>query len=157
MNRLFATDDGWTGIVLRVGLAVVMFPHGAQKLLGWFGGPGLTTTMTVFTSGMHLPAFVAALVIAVEVAGPVGLFVGALTRIAALGIACEMVGAVALVHWPNGFFMNWMGKQAGEGFEYHILMITIAVAIMITGAGRWSVDRAVQKRERARPGEREAA
>lgn len=147
MNKLFATNDSYAGLILRVGLGAVMFPHGAQKLLGWFGGPGFSTTLSMFTAQMHIPAALAVLVIAAESLGAVGLIVGLCARVAAFGIFCDMAGAVALVHWPNGFFMNWMGKQAGEGFEYHLLAIAISLAIMIGGAGRWSIDRAIGKRQ----------
>ena len=146
MRELFKTDESWTGLVLRVALGGVMLPHGAQKLLGWFGGPGFSQAMNMFTAQMHLPAGLAYLVIIVESFGAVGLLLGFFTRVAAFGILCDMVGAIALVHWPNGFFMNWSGKQAGEGFEYHLLAIAISLAVMFKGSGRWSVDRALAKR-----------
>lgn len=120
-----------------------MFPHGAQKALGWFGGPGCSQTMGLFTDQLHLPAALALLVIAAEFLGSLGLIAGFLTRVAAFGIACNMVGAILLVHLPNGFFMNWTGQQAGEGFEFHILAIGIALALLIGGGGKASVDRAI--------------
>jgi len=144
MKRVMATDDSWAGLILRVGLGVVMFPHGAQKMLGWFEGPGFDAAMAGFTTQMQLPTLLGALVIMAEFFGSLGLLVGAFARIAAFGITCVMLGAIALVHWQNGFFMNWGGKQPGEGFEYHLLAITIGVVIMIVGAGRWSVDRVMQ-------------
>jgi len=143
MNALLRTDDAWSSLVLRVVLGVVMFPHGAQKLFGWFGGYGFSGTMGAFTGQMHIPAVVAFLVIMAESVGAVMLVVGAVTRFAAFGIACVMVGAIWLVHLPNGFFMNWSGKQAGEGYEYHLLMLAMSVALMIAGGGKWSVDRAI--------------
>jgi putative oxidoreductase len=146
VDRIFMTDDNWTSLVLRLGLGLVMFPHGAQKALGWFGGSGFTQTLSMFTTHMHLPAALTVLVIAAEFLGPLGLIVGLFTRIAAFGLFCNMVGAVALVHWKNGFFMNWMGKQPGEGFEYHLLAIAIALALMIAGGGRLSLDRALARR-----------
>jgi len=146
MKKLFMTDDSWSYLILRLALGCVMFPHGAQKLLGWFGGPGFSTAMAGFTTKMHIPAALAVLVIIAESFGALGLIVGLGARIAAFGIMCDMIGAVALVHWPNGLFMNWSGKQAGEGFEYHILAIAISVAILIAGAGRWSIDREIGKR-----------
>jgi putative oxidoreductase len=146
MIKLFMTDDGWSWLILRVALGVVMFPHGAQKLLGWFGGPGFSHAMAMFTTQMHVPAAIALLVIIGESFGAVGLIVGLFSRIAAFGILCNMLGAVAMVHWHNGFFMNWSGKQAGEGFEFHLLAIAMSLAILIGGAGRWSVDRAIGKR-----------
>lgn len=146
IKKLLATDDSWTGLILRVTLGTVMFPHGAQKLLGWFGGPGFGPTITSFATHMHIPAAVALLVIGAESLGAVGLILGLFSRIAALGILCVMLGAVAMVHWPYGFFMNWSGTQAGEGFEYHLLASAISVAVLLKGGGRWSVDGALAKR-----------
>jgi len=146
MRELFQTDNSWTGSILRVTLGAVMFPHGAQKLLGWFGGPGYSQAMAMFTTQMHIPAALAVLVIAGESLGAVGLIIGLFSRVAAFGILCDLSGAIALVHWNNGFFMNWSGKQAGEGFEYHLLAIAISLAVLFKGGGRGSVDRALAKR-----------
>ena len=143
MKKLFETNGGWSSLILRLGLGIAMFPHGMQKLFGWFGGYGFLGSFHFFTDKMHIPAFLALLVIAAESLGSVALITGFLTRIAAFGIACDMIGAIALVHWSNGFFMNWNGQNAGEGFEYHILAIAIALALMITGAGNWSIDRLI--------------
>jgi putative oxidoreductase len=140
---LFATDGGWSSFVLRLTLGVVMFAHGAQKVLGWFGGTTLPVTINTFTEKMHMPLGIVLLVIAAEFLGGLGLIVGLLTRIAAFGIACDMAGAVALVHWHNGFFMNWFGKKAGEGFEYHLLVIAIGIALIIRGGGALSIDKAI--------------
>ena len=145
MRKFFETHDSLPQFILRVTLGVVMFPHGAQKLLGWFGGPGFAGMMNMFTQKMGIPAALAFLVIITESLGSVGLIVGFLTRLAAFGIFCIMVVAIAMVHWPNGFFMNWAGNQPGEGFEYHLLVIGIAIVLMIWGAGRWSVDRVVAR------------
>lgn len=146
LNALFRTDDDSASLILRVMLGVVFFPHGAQKVLGWFGGFGLEGTLGFFTQTMGLPLAVAALVIAAEFLGSLGLITGLLTRLAAFGILCVMTGAIFLVHLPNGFFMNWGGNQAGEGFEYHLLAIAIAVALMFKGGGRWSLDRLIARR-----------
>jgi putative oxidoreductase len=137
---LFATPPSLAGPVLRLGLAVVMFPHGAQKALGWFGGRGFDAQMEAFTGGMGLPWVLALLVIAAEFLGPIALVLGLLTRVAAFGIGCVMAGAIAMVHTEHGFFMNWTGSQAGEGFEYHLLAIAIALALVILGGGRASLD-----------------
>lgn len=123
-----------------------MFPHGAQKLLGWYGGFGFSGTMGFFTETMHLPWLIAFLIIIGEVFGSLGLLVGFLTRFSAASIGVIMMGAITMVHLPNGFFMNWFGKQAGEGYEYHLLVIGIAVALLITGAGRWSVDQVIAEK-----------
>lgn len=149
VRRFFETNNGWDSLILRVGLGAVIFPHGAQKLLGWYGGFGFAGTMGFFTEQMHLPWLVAFLVIMGESLGSLGLIAGFLTRFTALSLAVIMVGAVVTVHLPNGFFMNWSGKQAGEGFEYHLLVITMSVVLLITGAGRWSVDRLIAARVRA--------
>jgi putative oxidoreductase len=144
-KRLFATPDDRAALVLRLVLGGVMLPHGAQKVLGWFGGPGLSGTMEFFTGTMGIPAPFAALAIAAESLGALALLAGAGTRVAALGIAAVMAGAVAMVHLPNGFFMNWFGNQKGEGFEYHLLAIGIAAALVVRGGGAWSVDRRIAR------------
>jgi len=143
MKALFQTDDGLAGFILRVTLGLVMFPHGAQKLLGWFGGFGFDGTMGFFTQKMGLPWIIAFLIIIGESFGSLGLLAGFLTRFAAASLAVIMLGAITMVHVPHGFFMNWGGLQQGEGYEYHLLVIGIAVALLITGGGRWSVDRVV--------------
>src|SRR5215475_3764705 len=110
LRKLMQTDDDAGMLIVRVFLGLVMFPHGAQKLLGWFGGGGFAATLQGMTS-MGLPAVIVLLV---------------------------MVGAILTVHIHNGFFMNWMGNQKGEGFEYHLLAIGMAVAVMVKGSGRLS-------------------
>jgi putative oxidoreductase len=126
--------------VVRVVLGIVMFMHGSQKMLGWFGGYGFSGTMGFFT-GMGIPAPFAVLAISAEFFGGMGLIVGFLGRIAAFGIMCNMIVAIAMVHRHNGFFMNWAGNQKGEGFEYHLLAIAMTVAILIEGSGSLSIDR----------------
>jgi putative oxidoreductase len=148
MKTLFQTDEAWSSLILRVMLGVVMFPHGAQKLLGWFGGFGFAGTMGFFTDKMHLPAVIVFLVIMGESFGSLGLILGFLTRFTAASFLLIMLGAIAMVHWPNGFFMNWAGKQAGEGFEYHLLVISMSLALLIAGGGKWSVDGAIAKKLR---------
>jgi putative oxidoreductase len=146
MKAFFQTDDSWTGLILRLTLGLVMFPHGAQKLLGWYGGFGFDGTLGFFTEKMGLPWIIAFLIIMGESFGSLGLLVGFLTRFSAASIGVIMLGAIALVHWPNGFFMNWFGKQAGEGYEYHLLVLGIAVVLTIVGGGRWSVDQQIAQR-----------
>jgi putative oxidoreductase len=140
MKALFQTDDSWTGLVLRLTLGLVMFPHGAQKLLGWYGGFGFSGTMGFFTETMHMPWIIAFLVIVGEFFGSLGLIVGLLTRFTAASFIVIMLGAITTAHIQNGFFMNWSGKQPGEGYEYHLLAIGIGLALVLTGAGKWSVD-----------------
>jgi putative oxidoreductase len=143
-KKLMTTSNDVALTTLRLVLGIVFFAHGAQKMLGWFGGFGFHGTMGFFEH-MGMPAPVAFLIICTEFFGGLGLIVGLLTRIAALGIGVEMIGAIFMVHLPNGFFMNWMGTQKGEGFEYHLLAIAIAAALLLRGAGAFSVDRALSK------------
>ncbi|HXX15347.1 MAG TPA: DoxX family protein [Candidatus Eremiobacteraceae bacterium] len=145
ISKLLATDNSAATTLLRVVLGVVFFAHGAQKVLGWFGGYGFKGTLQFFTGVMHIPEPFAVLAIAAEFLGGLGLLFGVLTRIAAFGIACNMVVAIAMVHARNGFFMNWSGAQKGEGFEFHLLVIAVAVYLLIKGAGAVSVDRALSR------------
>jgi putative oxidoreductase len=140
---IFATDDSTATAILRLVLGIVFFAHGAQKMLGWFGGFGFSGTMGYFTGAMHIPAPLAFLAIAAEFFGGLGLILGFLTRIAAFGIAVNMLVAIATVHSAFGFFMNWSGNQKGEGFEYHLLVLAMTAFLMIRGAGAFSVDRAL--------------
>ena len=142
-RKLITTDDNPATLILRLVLGVVFFAHGAQKLLGWFGGPGFSGTMGMFTGYLHIPAPLAFLAIAAEFFGGLGLILGFLTRIAAFGIAVNMLVAIATVHHSYGFFMNWTGTQKGEGFEYHLLVLAITAYLIIRGAGAFSVDRAI--------------
>lgn len=146
MVKMFlATNGRHSSIFLRVLMAAVMFPHGAQKALGAFGGHGFEATMKSFTEDQGLPWIVAFLVIVAEFLGAIGLFFGFLTRLCALGIGCVMVGAIVKVHAANGLFMNWFGNQAGEGYEYHLLAIAICIALFLDGGGRFSADRALSQ------------
>jgi putative oxidoreductase len=123
-------------LILRLTAAIVLWPHGAQKALGLFGGPGLAGAVAGMSGHLGLPAAVVYLVVAVEFIGPILLVLGVITRIAALGMAIDMACAAILVHAPNGFFMNFSGKQAGEGVEYFILLVGIGLALAVAGPGR---------------------
>lgn len=136
----FKTDGSWAGLILRIGLGMVIFAHGAQKLLGWFGGNGFEGTMGFFTEMMGLPWLVAFLVIIGESLGSLGLVAGFLTRLTAASFIVIMLGAIATVHWPHGFYMNWFGQQQGEGFEFHLLVVAMSAALVVIGGGKWSVD-----------------
>jgi putative oxidoreductase len=141
LRRLIATDRSTATFVLRLVLALVMFPHGAQKVFGWFGGYGFSGTLGHFTATLGIPAFFAVLVFAAELLGPIGLLVGAFSRVAAAGLVAVMTGAIFMAHLRHGFFMNWTGAQGGEGYEYHLLVIGISLALLLAGSGRWSFDR----------------
>jgi putative oxidoreductase len=140
-RKLMSTSNDGTLALLRIALGVTFLAHGAQKMLGWFGGYGFQGTMGFFTHSMGIPAPLAFLAICAEFFGGLGLLVGFLSRIAALGIVVNMLVAVVMVHGSNGFFMNWSGNQKGEGFEYHLLAIALGAAVMIGGAGALSIDR----------------
>uniref|UniRef100_C6DZN5 DoxX family protein n=1 Tax=Geobacter sp. (strain M21) TaxID=443144 RepID=C6DZN5_GEOSM len=142
-ERILATRDDINLTIIRVFLGLVFFPHGAQKMLGWFGGPGFSGTMQMFTQNMKVPAVFAFLAICAEFLGSLGLVTGLCTRIAAFGILANMIVAIFMVHLPNGFFMNWTGKQAGEGFEYHLLVLGMALALIVGGGGKASLDRKI--------------
>jgi putative oxidoreductase len=145
LRKLIHTHQDYLLTLLRVCLGIVFFAHGAQKVLGWWGGHGYSATLSSFTQGMGIPVALAHLAILTEFLGGIGLFFGLLTRVAALGIAAVMAVAIFLVHAPNGLFMNWAGNQAGEGFEFHLLAIAISLTLLARGAGAWSVDRIIEK------------
>ena len=145
MKGLLKTSNSVVDLFLRLALAAVIFPHGAQKVLGWFGGYGLAGTWGFFTQKLGIPGYLAALVFAAEFLGPIGLFFGFLTRVAAFGIFCVMATAAWMVHAKVGFFMNWAGTMpAGkEGFEFHILAIALCIAVIARGGGALSIDGAI--------------
>ncbi len=142
-HKLFVTSNDFALTVVRLVLGVTFFMHGAQKMLGWFGGYGFHATMGTFTHYLGIPAPLAFLAICAEFFGGLGLLVGLLSRIAALGIMVNMLVAIATVHHVNGFFMNWTGQQKGEGFEFHLLAIALAIVVLIKGSGAVSIDRAI--------------
>ncbi|MDB4933616.1 MAG: hypothetical protein JWP87_588 [Labilithrix sp.] len=146
LYQLVATDGRAPGAIARLALGIVMFPHGAQKMLGWFGGNGFSGTYDYFTTVGGLPGVIAGAVIIAEFFASIMLILGAFTRIGAGAILGIMLGAIFAVHAPNGFWMNWTGLQAGEGFEYHLLAIGLALIAIIAGGGAISVDRALMKR-----------
>jgi putative oxidoreductase len=149
LNKLIRTQRDWAMFVTRVGLGAVMLPHGLQKVFGWFGGHGFANTLNGFQQNFGTPKPVTTLVVLAESVGALALILGFAGRFMAFSIALTMVGAIAMVHAKAGFFMNW-GAAAGkyEGFEYHILAIAMAVAVMIRGSGAASVDLALQRGRR---------
>ncbi len=142
-RKLVSTPNDYTLTIVRLLLGVIFFAHGAQKMLGWFGGYGFHGTMGFFTQRLGIPAPLAFLAICAEFFGGLGLLVGLLSRVAALGIITNMLVAIATVHRANGFFMNWTGQQKGEGFEFHLLAIVLAIVVLIKGSGAVSIDRAI--------------
>lgn len=146
MKKIFQTNESNVATILRIVLGVILFPHGAQKMLGWFGGYGFNGTMGFLTGAAGLPWIIAFLVIAIEFFGAIALVFGFATRVVAVGIISLFAGIIFTSHLSNGFFMNWAGNLKGEGFEYHLLVIGIAVALLISGSGKWSIDHALQKK-----------
>jgi putative oxidoreductase len=144
LRKILHTGDDYVLTLARVVLGIVFLAHGSQKVFGWFGGAGFDQTMKAFVQGMGIPAFFAVIAILAEFLGGIGLLVGLLSRVAAFGIAIIMIVAVSLVHAQNGLFMNWTGNQRGEGFEYHLLALAVAVLVMVRGAGAWSLDRVLE-------------
>ena len=145
IENLLGTHADWVVGIARVVLGIIFFAHGAQKMLGWYGGPRLARSMRTFTEDVHLPSTLAFLVIAGELFSGIGLIVGLFTRIAALVIALTMVGAIATVHFRFGLFLNWFGHQEGHGIEYHLLAIALALVVVVKGAGAFSLDRLVHE------------
>jgi putative oxidoreductase len=147
--RVLSTTNDSPPAVARIALGAVMFPHGAQKVFGWFGGYGFTGTLGLLTQQLGIPTVFALLAITAEFLGAIGLLTGALSRVAAFGVACVMIVATLKVQLQNGLFMNWTGQQAGEGFEFDVLATGLALIVMLYGGGAWSLDRWLTKRVRA--------
>lgn len=156
---LFDTAQDSAPALARITLGGVLIAHGAQKLLGWFGGYGYSATMDYFVTQAGLPAAVAFAVILVESFGSLALLLGLGGRFAAAGVLALMGGAVVKGgHWDVGFFMNWFGNQRGEGFEFHLLAMGLAAIVLVKGSGAFSLDRILVRsgakiRERTQPAE----
>lgn len=151
-GRLLATEPRWTLLVLRLTLGLMIVPHGAQKLFGWFGGYGFSGTMAFFTETLGIPYALGLLAVLAEYFGGLALLAGLFTRVAAFGVGVTMMVAALTVHVEFGFFMNWFGNQNGEGIEFFLLAIGIAVALVGGGGGRWSADRTLSARLLTRVG-----
>jgi putative oxidoreductase len=139
LKKITATRNDYSLAFARIVLGVVFFAHGAQKMLGWFGGAGFSGTINEF-SKFGMPATVALFAIFVEFFGSLSLVFGLLSRVAAVAIIVEMIGAILTIHIHNGFFMNWTGHNKGEGVEYHLITIALAFLIVVHGAGALSID-----------------
>ncbi|MNT23566.1 putative oxidoreductase MhqP [compost metagenome] len=137
---IFKTNNDWTGLITRLTVGLIMLPHGAQKVFGWFNGPGYTNEMSFFTETLNLPWLIAFLVIAIEFAGSVSLIIGFASRIWSIAMIVLFIGIICTAHLEHGFFMNWFGNQKGEGYEYHLLIIGLSLTTIINGSGKYSVD-----------------
>lgn len=133
--------------IARLTLGLVIFPHGAQKLLGLFGGQGYTATIDFFTTQMGLPSIIAFSIIMIEFFGSISLILGFFSRFWAVSLAGMFIGIIYTTQLEHGFFMNWFGNQAGEGYEYSLLIIGLALSIMINGSGKWSIDKLISKKQ----------
>jgi putative oxidoreductase len=142
-QMIFKTDNDWTGLIIRLTIGLVMFPHGAQKVFGWFGGPGFSKEMSFFTETLHLPWLMAFLVIFIEFFGAISLIIGFATRLWSVAMVMLFIGIIFTEHLQNGFFMNWFGNQKGEGYEYHLLIIGLSITAFINGSGKFSIDKQV--------------
>jgi putative oxidoreductase len=139
LQAFLATTDSVVPSVLRVSLGGVVLGHGLQKVFGWFGGYGIDGTMKFFAS-VGMPSVLGALVIVSDFLGSLALIAGLATRFSAAAAGAVMLGAMLLVHLPNGFFMNWGGAPRGEGYEFHLLALAMAAALVQSGGGRASLD-----------------
>jgi putative oxidoreductase len=140
-QRIFATNSDLTGFITRLTIGLVMFPHGAQKVFGWFGGPGYANEMKFFMETLHIPWLVALAVIIIEFFGSISLIIGFASRLWAVAMIFLFIGIIFMEHVDHGFFMNWYGNQKGEGYEYHLLIIGLSLATLTCGGGKYSIDR----------------
>ena len=131
--KVLKTEDQGVSLVLRMGLAIVIFPHGLQKISAF------SDMIGILTNTYGLSSVIAVLVILIEFFAPLVLILGLATRLGSILIAIVMLGAIPF-HWDNGFFMNWFGNQPGEGFQFHIIVIAAAIALALLGGGKWSLD-----------------
>jgi putative oxidoreductase len=141
IRDLFSTDPDWSLTIIRIILGVVFFAHGTQKIFGWFGGPGLKETVRTMHDFLGLPLPLAFVAVATEFLGGVGLIVGLLSRVAAVGIGVTMLSAIVMVHGRNGLFMDWLGARKNHGYEFHLLAIALVVVLVAKGSGALSLDR----------------
>ena len=147
VKTILKTNSNIGFSIARLTLGLVIFPHGAQKLLGLFGGYGYTATMELFTSQMELPSFVAFSIIMIEFFGSISLILGLFSRFWALSLAGMFISIIYTTQLEHGFFMNWFGNQAGEGYEYSLLIIGLALSIIVNGSGKWSLDKLISTKQ----------
>jgi len=144
MDMIFGTFPSWSLLIVRVVLGVIFFAHGAQKVFGWFGGNGLKGTIGYFKQALGIPAGATVIAALIECFGGLAVLVGVLARPAALGLIMVMLVAISTVHWKNGFFLNWANAPGkGHGYEMNLALIGMALAVVVGGAGRFSVDRLI--------------
>ena len=145
LKKIMFTGNLISPLILRISMGGVMFAHGAQKMLGIWGGHGVSKTISDWEKWFGFPSYITFLVILGEFFGPIFLMAGFMTRISAAVIAIIMLGAIYYV-CNQYFFMNWYGETRGEGFEMHLLVLGICMSLMYYGGGRCSMDRALINR-----------
>jgi len=139
--KLFRVSSQQADLILRIALGAVFFAHGAQKLLGWFGGYGWTGTVGFLNQALGIPTTLAGLAILTEFFGGIAIILGLLTRPAALGLAVTMLFAAFKVHLANGFFLDLKGPA--DGVEYVLVLFLLSLYFVVKGAGRISVDKVI--------------
>jgi putative oxidoreductase len=144
-NKIFNTNNDWTGLVTRLSIGLILFPHGAQQMLGIFGGYGFSGSMFFLTGTLHLPWLIAFLVITIQFFGSIFLVTGFASRIWSITLIVIFIGTIFTAHIDNGFFMNWYGTQKGEGFEYALLVVGLSIATLLNGSGKYSIDSIILK------------
>jgi putative oxidoreductase len=138
IEKLLQTDTDYVCTFLRIVAGIIIFPYGMQKLLGWFDGVGIKGTLEQMTV-RKIPKFIAWLIIIGQSLGSIALIFGFLGRIAAGGLFIIFTGAL-IVHLPDGWSMNWFGTKDGEGIEYHVLLLSLLLIIIVNGSGAMSID-----------------
>ena len=142
MDMLFGTFASKSLFIIRVALGIIFFAHGAQKVFGWFGGPGLKGVIAYFRQALGVPAPLTVLAALTELLGGLAMIGGFLVRPAAVGLIIVMLVAIAKVHAPNGFFINWsLEPGKAHGFEMNLALIEMALGVLFGGAGWLSIDR----------------
>jgi len=145
---IFNTDsNNLAATITRTALGVVLFAHGAQKLLGWYGGYGFDGTMGYFTQSVGLPWIVGFVVIMTEFFGALSIIAGFATRLWSIAILFLTIGIIQTTHLQYGFFMNWFGTQKGEGIEYFLLMLGLAASLTFSGSGKFSIDSLITRKK----------
>lgn len=141
-KKLVATESVYFTLPVRLALASLFIAHGGQKMFGWFGGPGLSGTTQFFEQLLGIPAALAVLAAVTEFFGALAVLAGLLTRVAAAGLSVLMLVALFMVHWANGFFLNWANvPNVGHGIEMNVAVLGLTLALVISGGGAWSLDR----------------
>jgi putative oxidoreductase len=146
LGQVVNTVDTWGFLIIRLALGCIFMAHGAQKLFGLFGGAGFAQTMQQFQQGLGIPMPLIFIAMVTEFFGGLAVLTGCLTRLAALGLAVIMIVAIVKVHWAGGFFLNLnCVPGVGQGFEFNLALLAMALGLVISGPGYLSIDRWISK------------